>query len=200
MLETLLYPGVLGCTFVHMSENLSGAGNQQERLCTSIPSDLGHYIAGFSDGEGSFNISFRPRHDYRLPWKISACFNISQKERPILDLCQQTFGCGTLRSRPDGIWYFEVNTLGDILQFVIPFFYLFPFRSEKKKKDFSLFCSIVNLLKSRVHHSSDGIQKILDLRRTMNGGGKRKYSEQQILDRLYKESSETIRQTPRSSG
>lgn len=43
------------------SENPSGADNQQERLVTSnwldrIPSDLGHYIAGFIEGEGSFNV------------------------------------------------------------------------------------------------------------------------------------------------
>ena len=43
------------------SENLSGAVNQQERptlssWLNSIPDDLGHYVAGFVDGEGSFNV------------------------------------------------------------------------------------------------------------------------------------------------
>jgi hypothetical protein len=168
-----------------MSENLSSADNQQERLLISIiPSDLGNYIAGFSDGEGSFNFSFRHRNDYRIPWKVSACFNISQKERPILELCQRTFRCGTLRSRPDGIWYFEVNTLDDLIRCIIPFFQRFQFRSQKKQKDFQTFCVIVEMLKARAQHSSQGIQEILRLRRDMNGGGKRKYSEQQILDRF----------------
>ena len=42
----------------------------------NIPVNIGHYLAGFADGEGSFNISFRPRNDYKMPWKISPCFNI----------------------------------------------------------------------------------------------------------------------------
>jgi hypothetical protein len=41
------------------SDNPSGADNQQERPCSSnwldrIPSDLGNWVAGFVDGEGSF--------------------------------------------------------------------------------------------------------------------------------------------------
>ena len=49
-----------------------------------IPSEVGHYLAGFTDGEGSFNVSFRPRDDYKAPWKISLCFNISQRDPVIL--------------------------------------------------------------------------------------------------------------------
>ena len=72
------------------SEKPAGADNQQERLLQLSESELGSYLAGFADGEGSFNISFRKRSDYREPWKISACFNVSQKEKPILELCQRT--------------------------------------------------------------------------------------------------------------
>ena len=160
---------------------------------TLPPSAIGHYLAGFADGEGSFNISFRKRKDYKLPWKVSACFNISQKEKPILEWCQKHLGCGTLRSRPDGIWYYEVNTLREIEQKVIPFFQAFPFLSQKKQRDFAIFCSIVTLLSQKNHLSKEGVKEILLLRRVMNDGGKRKYSEQEIL-KAYRESSETIRQ------
>ncbi len=46
-----------------------------------IPVSVGYYLAGFSDGEGSFNVSFRPRNDFTPTWKVSACFNIPQKDR-----------------------------------------------------------------------------------------------------------------------
>jgi intein-encoded DNA endonuclease-like protein len=179
-----------------MSENSISADNQQERLSRfgTGPSELGYYIAGFADGEGSFNISFRRRRDYRLLWKISACFNISQKEKEILLLVQQELGCGTLRSRPDGVWYYEVNTLRDIQERVIPYFERFPFLSEKKKRDFILFQRIITLLASKSHLSQDGIKSILEIRRSMNNGGKRKFSENVILSAFKKESSETIRQ------
>ncbi len=44
------------------------------------------------------------------------------KELEILKLIQTTLGCGTLRSRPDGIWYYEVNDLKEIISKIIPFF------------------------------------------------------------------------------
>lgn len=149
---------------------------------TLVPSTIGHYITGFVDGEGSFNISFRKRKDYVLPWKVSACFNISQKEKYILEVIQKHLGCGTLRSRQDGVWYYEVNYLDDICQKIIPFFKQFSFLSEKKRQDFATFCTIVHLLTLNKHLSREGIENICELRRTMNRGGKRKYSEKEIVE------------------
>ena len=46
------------------------------------------------------------------------------------------------------------------------------------------------------HLSKKGFVELLKLRRNMNDGGKRKYSESEILSAFQaKESSETIRQT-----
>src|SRR5215472_17390075 len=88
---------------------------------------IGWYLAGFADGEGSFNVSFRPRDDYHVPWKVSLCFNVSQRDRVILALFKQHLGCGTLRQRQDGVWYFEVNNLTSLIENVIPFFNRFGF-------------------------------------------------------------------------
>jgi hypothetical protein len=156
---------------------------------------VGYYLAGFTDGEGSFNVSFRPRQDYKSPWKISLCFNISQKDRVILALFKHHLGCGTLRSRPDGVWYYEVNNLNAILENVIPFFKKFNFLSAKKKRDFANFCQLAEIIKKGEHLKKDGIKRILEIRREMNDGGKRKYSEVEILNKIQ-ESSETIRRTP----
>jgi hypothetical protein len=46
------------------SDKPSGADNQQERPSSSswldqIPCDLGNWVAGFVDGEGSFNVPIR---------------------------------------------------------------------------------------------------------------------------------------------
>ena len=92
-----------------------------------IPSHIGYYLSGFADGEGSFNVSFRRRVDYKIPWKISLCFNISQKDRVILSLFKRYLKCGRIRGRNDGVYYFEVNNLTSILENVIPFFNHFRF-------------------------------------------------------------------------
>ena len=163
-------------------------------MIISVKPEMGYYLAGFTDGEGSFNVSFRPRQDYKSPWKISLCFNISQKDRVILALFKHHLGCGTLRSRPDGVWYYEVNNLNAILENVIPFFKKFNFLSAKKKRDFAKFCQLAELIKKGEHLKKDGIKRILEIRREMNDGGKRKYSEVEILSKIQ-ESSETIRRT-----
>lgn len=146
-----------------------------------IPPEIGHYLAGFADGEGSFNVSFRKRSDYALPWKVSLCFNISQRDPVILSLFKRHLKCGTMRERRDGVWYFEVNNLRPLRENVIPFFTRFRFLSAKKKRDFAKFKKIAKMIEEGKHLSREGITEILEVRRDMNDGGKRKYSEQDIL-------------------
>jgi hypothetical protein len=208
VLENPVYPALLH-SIRRSSDNAAGADNQQERLRMSktmldvkaISLHIGYYLAGFADGEGSFNISFRPRGDYRQPWKVSLCFNISQKDKVILALFKQHLKCGTMRSREDGVWYYEVNNLTAICENVIPFFKRFGFLSAKKKRDFAKFVQLAELMSMKRHLTLDGIQEILKIRKEMNDGGKRRYDDVEILKRFrLEESSETIRQIPIEGG
>ena len=157
-----------------------------------IAPETGYYLAGFVDGEGSFNVSFRPRNDFKIPWKISLCFNISQKDKVILALFKRYLSCGTLRTRPDGVWYFEVNNFTSIIENVIPFFEKFNFLSAKKKRDFQKFKELAEIIKNDGHLTLPGIEKILSIRKEMNDGGRRKYGDIEIIEKI-KESSETTR-------
>jgi hypothetical protein len=180
------------------SENPSGADNQQERPSASnwldaIQSDLGHYIAGFVDGEGSFNIPFRRERDRYLPWRVALSFNVSQvgEEAPLL--LQSAFGTGTVRGRGDGVFYFEVTKPRDLEGRVFPFFDRFPLRG-KKAEDLAVFRTINKLVLSGHHRSVEGVIEILALRGPMNRGGKRRHSDDFIIEVLRNwESSETIR-------
>ena len=145
---------------------------------------IGWYLAGFTDGEGSFNVSFRPRGDYRMPWKVSLCFNISQKDRVILALFKRHLECGTMRQRQDGVWYYEVNNLEALVANVIPFFDRFGFLSSKKKRDFAKFKELAQLLRDGRHLTQEGVEEVLKIRRDMNDGGKRRYSDEDILARF----------------
>ena len=147
-----------------------------------IPSDLGNYLAGFADGEGSFNVSFRKREDYKIPWKISLSFNVSQKDPVILSQFKKHLKCGSIRERKhDGVWYYEVTNFNAIQNNVIPFFHRFGFLSAKKKRDFSKFQKIAKLIENKDHLTFEGIKEILKIRKEMNDGGKRKYSDEEIL-------------------
>ena len=147
----------------------------------TVPNDIGHYLAGFADGEGSFNVSFRPRDDYPMPWKVSLCFNISQRDEVILSKYKRYLGCGTMRRRHDGVWYYEVNNLRAILENVIPFFDHYGFLSAKKQRDFAKFKELAAILSEGRHKDRRGIQEILRIRSDMNDGGNRRYTDDLIL-------------------
>ncbi len=148
----------------------------------SVPNHVGYYLAGFADGEGSFNVSFRPRADYRIPWKVSLCFNISQRDEVILSKFKRYLCCGTMRQRRDGVWYYEVNNLTAIRENVIPFFDHFGFLSAKKQRDFAKFKQLAILLDDGGQSTQDGIEQILRIRSDMNDGGNRRYSDMAILE------------------
>ena len=160
---------------------------------SQIPQRIGDYLAGFTDGEGGFNVSFRKRGDFAMPWKVSLCFNVSQRDEVVLTLFKRHLECGTMRSRADGVWYYEVNTFTAIVENVIPFFDRFGVLSAKKQRDFAKFKQIVTLMKSGAHLTADGIKQILEIREDMNDGGKRRHAHVDILASLV-ESSETTRQ------
>ena len=147
-----------------------------------VPIPIGHYLAGFADGEGSFNVSFRPRDDYPTPWKVSLCFNVSQRDEVILSLFKRHLGCGTMRMRHDGVWYYEVNNLTAIRDNVIPFFDHFGFLSAKKKRDFAKFKRLAVILAEGRHKDIEGIREILLIRSDMNDGGNRRYSDELIME------------------
>jgi LAGLIDADG endonuclease len=164
---------------------------------SKVPQRIGYYLAGFADGEGSFNVSFRRRGDYAMPWKVSLCFNVSQKDKAVLTLFERHLRCGTFRQRQDGVWYYEVNSFVAIVENVVPFFERFGFLSSKKQRDFVKFKQLARLIADGRHLHKEGIDEILKIRRDMNDGGamRRKYSDDAIRSAFGPgESSETARQ------
>lgn len=183
------------------SDNPSSADNQQERLGSSawlnrVPQDLGHYIAGFVDGEGSFNVPIRRERDRLLPFRASLSFNVSQIGAEAPELLRATFGTGTVRGRRDGVFYFEITKPDDLEARVFPFFERFPLRAAKAK-DLAIIREITELVQLGAHLTVTGVATILELRGPMNRGGKRRRSDEEILAAFDdRESSEAIRGAP----
>jgi hypothetical protein len=183
------------------SENPSGADNQQERPSTAawldeVPCDLGHYIAGFVDGEGSFNVPIRRSVDRGLPFRVSLSFNVSQIGPEAPSLLESVFGVGTTRARGDGVWYFEVTKPAELEARVFPFFDRFPLRLSKSS-DLAVFRQITAMVQTGRHLSVPGFLDILALRAPMNRGGKRRRTDEELIVALRRwESSEAIRKAP----
>jgi len=118
------------------SDKPTGADNQQERPSSAewldaLPADLGNWVAGFVDGEGSFNVPIRRLRSGALPYRISVSFNVSQVGPKEPQLLHSIFGAGTVRGRGDGVYYFEVTTARELVDRVFPFFERFPLRGSK---------------------------------------------------------------------
>jgi hypothetical protein len=183
------------------SDNPSGADNQQERPSAAtwldeVPRDLGHCLAGFVDGEGSFNVPIRRSTDRGLPFRVSLSFNVSQVGPEAPSLLKSVFGVGTTRARGDGVWYFEITKPAELEARVFPFFDRFPLRLAKCC-DLEVFRQITAMVQSGRHLSVEGFIEVLALRATMNRGGKRRRTDEELIEalRLW-ESSEAIRKAP----
>ena len=88
--------------------------------------------------------------------------------------------CGSIRYKGDGVWMYEVKNLVSIRDHVIPFFTQFGFLSAKKQRDFAIFQQMAVLMLQGAHLHKQGIEQLLQLRREMNDGGKRKYSDDDV--------------------
>ena len=140
--------------------------------------ELGFFLAGFVEGEGSFNVSLRRKPDYKVKWQAVMSFNVSQKDPALLEILKEELKCGIIKIRKrDNLYSFDATNPKDIIQKVIPYFQKYPVQSNSKKKNFSIFCQIAKLMEKGEHRNSTGLKSILKLREIINEGKgrKRKY-------------------------
>lgn len=159
----------------------------------TVPTEKGFYFAGFTDGEGSFNVSLCHREDHKTQWKVTLTFNVSQRESYVLAQLKELLGCGRLQYRKDGVCYFVISNPRSIVERVIPFFDRFKFISHTKQKNFRIFKEITRLVEEKKHLTCDGLKQIVSLREELNEGRgrKRKYTQKDVLNSFAGKSSET---------
>ena len=144
------------------------------------------YLSGYADGEGSFCVSFSPRSKFKTKLEVRPSFSVSQNSdrSEVLKLFQQTLDCGTIRpDRSDKTFKFEVRSLQDIIDKVIPFFEKYPLKSSKLK-DFDKFSEICQLMTDSKSKQKSTLEEIICLATQMNSSGKRKYNTQKLFSIL----------------
>ena len=144
------------------------------------------YISGYVDGEGCFSISFSKREKFLVGFETKPSFSVSQNEdrAQILFLIQEVFKCGFIRrDYSDKTLKYEVRSLNDLINKVIPHFEKYPLLSEKQK-DFKFFRQVCSLMQRDLHREKKGLQKIMNLVFKMNPSGKRKYTKAEMQKAL----------------
>lgn len=148
--------------------------------------NLYEYISGFVDGEGCFSVSFSKRSKFLVGWETKPSFSASQNEDRAepLYLMQKIFQCGFIRrDYSDKTLKYEVRSLEELTQKIIPFFETYSLLSSKNK-DFKIFKQICLKMAKGDHKKAKGLSKIVSSAFQMNPGGKRKYKQEEILGAL----------------
>lgn len=166
-------------------------------------SDLHYFMAGFVDGEGSFNVSIVPHPTTRNRWIINPKFQVYQHEKhpEILEIFQDEFQTGSIRKKSgSNVLAYEIASRPTLMEKVIPFFTRYPLAT--KQEAFERFKTILEMMNRKEHLTDEGFRRIVKIAHAMNQQGKgRKWSEDHILTHIAStESSETTRRTPVGSG
>jgi hypothetical protein len=141
------------------------------------------YVTGFADGEGCFSVSFSKRNKMTTGIEIRPSFSISQNKRSLeaLKLIQAYFGCGGIRfSSYDQTYEYEVRSLSDLLNLVIPHFEKYPLQTSKRQ-DFEKFLWICQQIRQSKHLNKETLITIIDTAYLMNESGKRRYTKNELL-------------------
>ena len=145
--------------------------------------EMGWYVTGFVDGEGSFLVSFSLRSKLTMGIEARPSFSLSQNKRnlEILNRLQQYFECGSIRfDRHDQTYKYESRSLDDLCSKIIPHFRDYPLQTSKNN-DFKQFEVICRLMKSNQHRSPKGLADIIERAYKMNNLGARRYEKHFLL-------------------
>jgi len=133
-------------------------------------SDINHWVAGFVSGEGCFIIQISKSKTHKIGFGVTLNFYVFQniKDSYLLASFAQVFGCGSSRIvEKSGIVTFSVRNLSSITDKIIPFFEEFKIKGVKAK-DFNDFKETSILMKSKLHLTKEGLNKILLIKSRMN--------------------------------
>ena len=141
------------------------------------------FVTGLIDGEGCFSVSFTLRKRLRVGIETRPSFSISLNQRD-LNLLKQIcayFKCGGIRySRSDRTYKFEVRSIGDITNKIIPHFEKFPLQGAKQS-DFIKFVKICKSVKANLHVNKKYLKEIIETAYQMNPSGKRRHDKYDLL-------------------
>lgn len=143
------------------------------------------FITGLADAESSFVVNIIKDNTRSTKYNTQASFelNLNKKDKVLLENIKYTLGVGNIYYNSyDKTYKFKVSNINDLSNVIIPHlkkYYLIT----QKRIDFELFSKIIKIIKNREHLTKEGLQKIVNLKTTLNLG---------ISDKLMKDFPETI--------
>ena len=143
------------------------------------------FVTGLAEGEGCFCISFaiRPKLRVGLEARPSFSLSLNERDRELLGDLQAFFECGWIReSRSDRTFKYEVRSIADLTDRVVPHFEEFPLRGAKARS-FAGFAKVCWMIGQGDHLVREGIVEIVRIAYEMNLG-KRRHPQATLLRAL----------------
>ena len=115
--------------------------------------------------------------------EVRPSFTVSQhaRSKAVLNKLQNFFDCGSVRyNASDDTYKYEVRSLKDLSEKIIPHFEQFPLQTSKVD-DFEALKTVCNLMTASEHLSAEGIEKIINISVSMNNLGARRYTKDDLL-------------------
>ena len=131
------------------------------------------FITGLFDAESSFVVTILKNPRYKTGWNVQARAQIKmhERDRDLILKIQEFFGGIGYVSNPNKntTVEFRISTINDIVKVIIPHFDSFPLLT-KKYSDYILFRNIIKLMLEKEHSTLKGIQKIVNIKASINLG------------------------------
>lgn len=128
-----------------------------------------YWVAGFTSGDGSFNIKTTRTNLKRIQLRFSIILH--KRELEVIKGIAKYFNKldyedkGVINNKNYvGI---QIVNFTDIFNIIIPFFEKYPIEGSKKL-DFEDFKFIANMLNNKEHLTEEGLKKILEIKKGMN--------------------------------
>ena len=169
---------------VHMKQDVQYVGSHQ----TKEIMEFAWYLTGFTDGEGCFSVSFTRRAKLKTCIEVRPSFCVAQNKRSlaVLKTIHTYFGCGAIRfSKRDQMYKYEVRSISDLQQRIIPHFKKYPLKTSKAL-DFKIFTEVCELISSSHHLNVEYLERIIQRSYLMNEAGQRRTTQEELLTFLVR--------------
>ena len=127
------------------------------------------WIVGFVDGEGCFHIGINKNQEMKLGVQVLPEFTVVQHQvdEQVLYALKAYFGCGVVRKNHATRFCYRVRGHDNLLHKILPFFEKHQLKT-RKRVDFAKFRKVVLLMEKEEHLTLEGIEKIRQIKTTMN--------------------------------
>lgn len=128
------------------------------------------WVAGFTSGDGCFKVSIRESKLYKAGGRVILLFIVTQhiRDELLLKSLVDFFGCGQTFNYKDYI-EFRCQSFKNNSQIILPFFSKYSILGVKSQ-DFEDWAKVVEMVKTNLHLTKEGLEKIREIKLGMNKG------------------------------